>query len=272
MSDNVILLDHVTKIYKLFKNDKKRLLAIFVKSIKYKEKLAINDVSFAVKKGEAVALFGRNGAGKSTILKMITGVAYPTYGEIYVGGRVGALLELTSGFDPEFTGRENIYLKGQLTGMTNKEIADVEDDIIEFAEVGEYIDQPLRTYSSGMKARLGFAINVCIRPDILIVDEALSVGDSKFRKKCVTKIKRMINDYGTTLLLVTHSTEMAKQFCDRGIVLQSGRVIYDGDIETAVGCYDQSLKNKEPGVPMKITSAKEKRKQLLAETKSKKDS
>ena len=272
MNDNVISLDHVTKIYKLFKNDKKRLLAIFVKSIKYKEKLAIDDVSFNVKKGEAVALFGRNGAGKSTILKMITGVAYPTFGEIYVGGRVGALLELTSGFDPEFTGRENIYLKGQLSGMTDKEIKEVEQDIVDFAEVGEYIDQPLRTYSSGMKARLGFAINVCIRPEILIVDEALSVGDSKFRKKCVSKIKKMINDYGTTLLLVTHSTDMAKQFCDRGVVLQAGRIIYDGDIETAVEHYDQSLKKKEPGAPMRITSDKEKRRQAAAVAGMKKGS
>ena len=153
-ADNVISLDHVTKIYKLFKNDKKRFLATFVKSITYKEKMAINDVTFSVKRGEAVALLGRNGAGKSTILKMITGVSYPTYGKIHVGGRVGALLELTSGFDPEFTGRENIYLIGQLSGRTNKEIETVEDEIVKFAEVGEYIEKPLRTYSSGMKARL----------------------------------------------------------------------------------------------------------------------
>ena len=257
--NNVIVLDHVTKIYKLFKNDKKRFLATFIKSVTYREKRAINDVSFSVKKGESVALFGRNGAGKSTILKMITGVSFPTYGKIHVKGRVGALLELTAGFDPEFSGRENIYLKGQLTGMTNKEIEEVEEDIVEFAEIGEYIDQPLRTYSSGMKPRLGFAINVCIRPDILIVDEALSVGDSKFQKKCVDRIKKMIKDYGTTLLLVTHSTATAKQFCDRGIVLRSGRVLYDGNIKKAVSMYNESLKRKETTDLTRVTSESENR-------------
>lgn len=257
--NNVIALDHVTKIYKLFKNDKKRFLATFIKSVTYREKRAINDVSFSVKKGESVALFGRNGAGKSTILKMITGVSFPTHGKIHVKGRVGALLELTAGFDPEFSGRENIYLKGQLTGMTNKEIEEVEEDIVEFAEIGEYIDQPLRTYSSGMKARLGFAINVCIRPDILIVDEALSVGDLKFQKKCVDRIKKMIKDYGTTLLLVTHSTATAKQFCDRGIVLRSGRVLYDGNIKKAVSMYNESLKRKETTDLTRVTSESENR-------------
>ena len=154
--DVVIKFDHVTKMYKLFKNDKRRLLYTFCKKIKYKEKKAVNNVSFEIRRGEAVALFGRNGAGKSTILKMITGVCFPTEGEILVKGRVSALLELTSGFDPEFTGRENIYLKGQLLGLKDKEIKELEHEIIDFAELEEYIDQPVRTYSSGMKARLRF--------------------------------------------------------------------------------------------------------------------
>lgn len=154
--DVVIKFDHVTKMYKLFKNDKRRLLYTFCKKIKYKEKKAVNNVSFEIRRGEAVALFGRNGAGKSTILKMITGVCFPTEGEILVKGRVSALLELTSGFDPEFTGRENIYLKGQLLGLKDKEIKELEQEIIDFAEIEEYIDQPVRTYSSGMKARLRF--------------------------------------------------------------------------------------------------------------------
>ena len=185
MSDIVIKFDHVTKTYKLFKNDKRRLLHTFIKKIKHKEKKAVNDVSFEVGRGESVALFGKNGAGKSTILKMITGVTFPSSGEITVNGRVSALLELTSGFDPEFTGRENIYLKGQLLGLKNSEIESLEDEIVKFAEIEEYIDQPVRTYSSGMKARLGFSINVNIRPEILIVDEALSVGDEEFKNKCI---------------------------------------------------------------------------------------
>ena len=186
--DVVIEFDHVTKMYKLFKNDKKRLLYTFCKKIKYKEKRAVNDVSFKIKRGEAVALFGKNGAGKSTVLKMITGVCFPTEGEIKVKGRVSALLELTSGFDPEFTGRENIYLKGQLLGLKDSEIRELEQDIIDFAGISEYIDQPVRTYSSGMKARLGFSISVNIRPEILIVDEALSVGDEEFKNKCIKKV------------------------------------------------------------------------------------
>ncbi len=240
--DNIVIkFDHVTKMYKLFKNDKKRLLYTFCKKIKYKEKKAVNDVSFDIRCGESVALFGRNGAGKSTILKMITGVCFPTTGEITVKGRVSALLELTSGFDPEFTGRENIYLKGQLLGLKDKEIKELEQEIINFAELEEYIDQPVRTYSSGMKARLGFSINVNIRPEILIVDEALSVGDEEFKRKCVRKVNEIVNKENVTLLFVTHATGVAKEFCKRGMVMEKGVVTFDGDIEEAVKVYDNSL-------------------------------
>ena len=240
--DVVIKFDHVTKMYKLFKNDKRRLLYTFCKKIKFIEKKAVNDVSFEIKRGESVALFGRNGAGKSTILKMITGVCFPTSGEITVKGRVSALLELTSGFDPEFTGRENIYLKGQLLGLKDKEISELEQGIIDFAEIGEeYIDQPVRTYSSGMKARLGFSINVNINPEILIVDEALSVGDEEFKRKCVKKVNEIVNKENVTLLFVTHATGVAKEFCSRGMVMEKGIVTFDGDIQDAVDVYDNSI-------------------------------
>lgn len=185
MENVVIDFRDVSKVYKLYKNDKQRLLSVFSKKVSYKKKKAVDHVSFQVRRGEAVAIFGKNGAGKSTVLKMITGVAFPTEGTINVEGRVSALLELTSGFDPEFTGRENIYLKGRLSGLKEQEIKELEQEIVDFAEIGEYIDQPVRTYSSGMKARLGFAINVNIRPEILIVDEALSVGDVAFKDKCL---------------------------------------------------------------------------------------
>lgn len=239
--DIVIKFDKVTKMYKLFKNDKKRLLYTFCKKIKYTEKKAVNNVSFDIRRGESVALFGRNGAGKSTILKMITGVCFPTEGQIIVKGRVSALLELTSGFDPEFTGRENIYLKGQLLGLKDKEIKELEQEIINFAELEEYIDQPVRTYSSGMKARLGFSINVNIRPEILIIDEALSVGDEEFKRKCLKKVNEIINKENVTLLFVTHATGVAKEFCKRGMVMEKGTVTFDGDIEDAVKVYDNSL-------------------------------
>ena len=240
--DVVIEFDHVTKMYKLFKNDKKRFLSLFFKNIKYHEKKAVNDVSFQIRRGESLALFGRNGAGKSTILKMITGVCFPTSGEITVKGRVSALLELTSGFDPEFTGRENIYLKGQLLGLKDKEIRELEQEIIDFAEIEEYIDQPVRTYSSGMKARLGFSISVNIRPEILIVDEALSVGDEEFRRKCTKKINEIISKENVTLLFVTHATGVASDFCKRGMVMEKGIVTFDGNIQEAVDKYNGTLK------------------------------
>lgn len=236
--DIAIRFDHVTKEYKLYKNDKARFRGLFNKKIAYKTNRAVNDLSFTIKRGEAVSLIGRNGAGKSTILKIITGVTYPTSGTVDVNGKISALLELSAGFDAEFTGRENIYLKCELKGMSREEIAKMEPDIVEFADLGEYIDQPLRSYSSGMKARLGFAISVNVKPDILIVDEALSVGDKNFRKKCTNRVREIMSDESVTLLFVTHSLDAAKDFCKRGIVLDRGKMLFDGDIEEAVAFYD----------------------------------
>ena len=225
MTKDVIVFDHVTKIYKLYRNDKHRFLGIFSKKIKYKENKAVNDISFSVKKGE--------------IMKMITEVTFPTSGKITIDGRVSALLELTAGFDGEFTGRENIYLKCNIMGMNDDQIAKVEEQIVDFAEVGDYIDQPVRTYSSGMKARLGFSINVNVEPEILIVDEALSVGDKAFQKKCIDKVKHIMENGEVTFLFVTHSTSMAKAFCSRGIVLEKGKIVFDGDIDKAVEFYER---------------------------------
>lgn len=240
MNENkvVIKFNKVTKVYKLFKSDRARFKALFSKKVKYKENRAVKNLSFEVKQGESLALFGRNGAGKSTILKMITGVCFPTEGEVEVEGKVSALLELAAGFDVESTGRENIAFKCSLMGLTEEEIAEVEPDIIAFADVGDYIDQPLRSYSSGMKARLGFAISVNARPDILIVDEALSVGDKDFRKKCKDKVAEIMADEDVTLLFVTHSLQTAKDFCKRGIVLEKGKMLFDGDIDDAIEFYD----------------------------------
>ena len=245
MKDTVIRFQNVTKIYKLFTSTRKRLLSVFLKNIKYKEKKAVDDVSFEIKRGDSVALFGKNGAGKSTILKMITGVSFPTSGEIEVNGRVSALLELTSGFDQEFSGRENIYLKGHILGLSDKEIKELEPIIIEFSELGDYIDQPVRTYSSGMKSRLGFAINVNIRPEILIVDEALSVGDNAFQVKCKEKINEIIEKDNVTLLFVTHQTAVAEEFCTRGIVMKNGKLIFDGEVHEASEYYKKMYNIKK---------------------------
>ncbi|MCR5034929.1 MAG: ABC transporter ATP-binding protein [Clostridia bacterium] len=238
----VIEFKNVTKKYKLYKNDKQRLLAVFSNKVKHKEKLAVNDVSFKIYEGESVAFLGKNGAGKSTILKMMTEVAFPTKGEVYIDGRVSALLELSSGFDKEMTGRDNIYFKGQLYGLRDSEIAELEQDIIDFAELDEYIDQPVRTYSSGMRARLGFAVSINIRPEILIVDEALSVGDKEFRKKCRKRVNEIIDKDNVTLVFVTHSTETAREFCRRGIVMKKGEMVYDSDIDDAIAFYEQPAK------------------------------
>ncbi|MBR5977133.1 MAG: ABC transporter ATP-binding protein [Clostridia bacterium] len=242
MSEPIIEFKNVTKKYKLYSGNRQRLAAIFSSRVKVKTKEAVKGVSFTVDRGESVALLGKNGAGKSTILKMITEVCFPTEGEIIVNGRVSALLELTAGFDPELTGRENIYLRGTTMGLDKEEIKALEPGIIEFADIGEYVDQPVRAYSSGMKSRLGFAINANIKPEILIVDEALSVGDATFRKKCLDKVNQLIEDENVTLLLVTHSTTMAEQFCKRGMVLDGGKIIFDGDVKDAISKYDDIMK------------------------------
>ncbi|MBE6749369.1 MAG: ABC transporter ATP-binding protein [Ruminococcaceae bacterium] len=246
MKDEVVIsFNKVSKEYKLYSSNRARLLGIFVKKVPYKKKKAVNDVSFSINRGESVALFGKNGAGKSTILKMITGVTFPTSGDIKVEGRVSALLELTSGFDQEFSGRENIYLKGHILGLKDSEIKALESTIIEFSELEDYIDQPVRTYSSGMKSRLGFAINVNIKPEILIVDEALSVGDAAFKNKCKEKVNDIIKNDNVTLLFVTHQTAVAEEFCKRGIVMKDGKLVFDGEVADASKKYDELYKKKK---------------------------
>lgn len=242
-SNTAIKLKNVTKTYRLYDDDKKRLLGLFFrKQFPGTRKVANDSISFTIDRGESVAILGRNGAGKSTLLKIITGVVFPSKGTVKINGRVSALLELTAGFDPEFTGRENIYLKSSLMGLSKKEIRKLEGEIVTFADLEEYIDQPVRTYSSGMKARLGFAIHVSVRPEILIVDEALSVGDIAFQEKSRKKIQEIMKQEHVTVLLVTHSLESAKAFCSRGLVIKKGKLIYDGPIDKALLEYKKSLK------------------------------
>lgn len=230
---------NVVKEYSLYRSDRARFLGVFFKRIPRDIVRAADNLSFEIKRGEAVALLGDNGAGKSTALKMITGVCHPTSGTIEVHGRVSALLELSAGFDNKLTGRENIAMRSQIWGLSKEEAAELEPEIVEFSEIGKYIDQPMRTYSSGMRARLGFAFASSISPDILIVDEALSVGDRKFSKKCRERVSNIIARDGTTVLLVTHSVEQARQFCKRGIVLEHGKSIYNGNIEEAIAVYEK---------------------------------
>ena len=237
----IISFKNVYKDYTLYKNDQERFRALFIKPRNAKINKALKGVSFDIYPGESLGIIGDNGAGKSTILKMITGVAHPSSGTVEVNGKVAALLELTAGFSSEMTGRENIYLKGYILGLRDAYIKTIEERIIDFAQLGDYIDQPVRTYSSGMKMRLGFAINVNIEPDILVVDEALSVGDASFKKKCKNKISEIIGS-GTTVLYVSHNKDSVEEICDRAIFLKKGELIFDGDVKEAFEKYQASKK------------------------------
>ena len=234
----MVKLDHVSKIYRLFKSDRQRLLSIFTKRAKFKTIKASDDLSFEIHKGDSVALIGLNGAGKSTALKMITGVTRPTSGTVEVNGEVGALLELRAGFDRQLTGRENLYMRAKLRGMSKEDTEKAVPKMIEFADLGDYIDQPMRTYSSGMRARLGFAYVVSISPEILVIDEALAVGDKRFKRKCRRVINKLLRTEGMTIIFVTHESKAAKEFCKRGIVLEKGKAVFDGPIEDAITFYN----------------------------------
>lgn len=244
MAENKLMIkfDHISKDYILFKSDAERFKSLFFKPKNAKHHLALNDVSIEIFEGESVGIIGDNGAGKSTMLKMITGVAFPDSGEITVNGTVAALLELTAGFALEMTGRENIFLRGYTLGLKDSYIKEIEEKIIDFAELGDYIDQPVRTYSSGMKMRLGFAINVNIDPDILVIDEALSVGDATFKRKCKNRIADIIKQ-GKTVLYVSHSKDSVKETCTRAIYMKKGQVIFSGDVDEAYKIYEAD-KNK----------------------------
>ena len=241
MSKTVIKFENVSKEYFLYKNEKARFKAIFNNNKGVKRHKVLDGISFEIKEGESVGIIGKNGAGKSTLLKMITGVSFATSGDIYVNGKVAALLELTAGFSGDMTGRENIYLKCYLLGLEKSEISEIENSIIEFAALGEYIDQPVRTYSSGMKMRLGFAININIRPDILVIDESLSVGDAEFRKKCEARIRKL-RDSGITVLFVSHSMASMSDTCSRAIYLNGGKIVFDGDVCEAFERYNGKKK------------------------------
>jgi len=200
-----------------------RLKAITGRTVKtyYREFWALKDISFDVKRGETLGIIGRNGSGKSTLLQIIAGTLQCTTGTFNLNGRVAALLELGSGFNPEFSGRENVYLNGAVLGISIEEMNRLFDSILSFADIGDFIEQPVKTYSSGMLVRLAFAVSVNVKPDILIIDEALSVGDAAFQFKCFQRLEELTQS-GTTLLFVSHSMEMVKTFCERAIYLKQG--------------------------------------------------
>ena len=236
VNDIAIQVDGLSKFYKLYDKPADRLKETFSLRKYHREFYALRDISIDIKRGETVAILGKNGSGKSTLLKLITGVVAPSFGSIHINGKIAALLELGAGFNPEFTGIENVYMSGTIMGYTKEQIDAKLDDILSFADIGDFVYQPVKMYSSGMFARLAFAVNSNVNPDILIVDEALAVGDMFFQAKCIDKMKRMMDD-GVTVLFVSHDTAAVKSLCQRGILLNKGNLVLDNTVEKVVEEY-----------------------------------
>lgn len=253
-NDVVISIRNVSKIYPLYARASDRLkqslwyaLPSFLRRKPrefYREFWALRDVSFEVHRGETVGIIGRNGSGKSTLLQIIAGTLSPTHGEVQVGGRVAALLELGSGFNPEFTGRENVYLNGAILGFNQTEIDGIFDDIATFADIGQFIDQPVKLYSSGMMVRLAFAVQVMVTKEVLIVDEALAVGDIAFQRKCMRQIQAF-QDNGGSILLVSHDLQMINRWCQRAVFMDGGQKIMEAESKVATDAYQRLLYGAE---------------------------
>ncbi len=241
-SDIVLSVRNISKCFEMYEKPVHRLYQTLCAGYKkfYKEFWALRNIDFEVHRGECVGIIGKNGAGKSTLLQIITGTLTPTAGEVTVSGRVAALLELGSGFNPEFTGRENVYLNASILGLSHDETSARFQSILDFADIGDFIDQPVKTYSSGMMVRLAFAVQILTDPDVLIVDEALAVGDAAFQRKCFARMDAL-KAKGVTIILVTHDTETVKQRCDRVIFLKDRHIAFDGPAEEGVVEYMRYL-------------------------------
>lgn len=251
----VIAVREVSKRYEIYAKPTDRLKQMIMSGLRrlaggdpvryFQEFWALRDIDLEVRRGECVALIGRNGSGKSTLLQIICGTVEPTVGDVAVEGRVAALLELGSGFNPEFTGIENVYLNASLLGLSRDEVERKMDDILAFADIGEFVHQPVKTYSSGMAVRLAFAVQAQIDPDVLIVDEALAVGDARFQAKCFARLKAL-RECGTSILLVTHSTEQVVMHCDRAVLLDRGNKVEEGAPRQVVNRYLDLLYGRAP--------------------------
>ena len=239
--DVAISVQNVSVAFNLNKEKVDNLKEYIIKAVKrdleYKKFYALKNISFEVKKGEHLAILGFNGAGKSTLLKTIVGVYKPIEGSVKTQGVVAPLLELGAGFDPNYTGKENIFLYGAILGYSREYLKSKYDEIVEFSELGHFIDVPLKNYSSGMKARLGFSIATAVEPDVLILDEVLSVGDAKFRLKSLRKVQSLF-EKGVTVIFVSHSIEQVQAICDKAILLNHGEIIASGDVDDVTAVYE----------------------------------
>lgn len=241
----VIKLDNITMEFNLHREKldsvKEYFINLIKRDIKKDSFQALRDVSFSVNKGDRVGILGLNGAGKSTLMKVIAGVFEPTVGNVYKSGVIAPMIELGAGFDMQYTGAENIFLYGAVLGHSRKYMQEKYNEIVEFSELGDFIDVPLKNYSSGMKARLGFSIATMVKPDILILDEVLSVGDAKFKKKSEEKLRSMM-DENTTVLFVSHNLAQVRRICNKAMILEKGRLIAYGDIEEIASRYEEMTK------------------------------
>ena len=244
-NDVALRVNDVSICFNLSKEKVDNFKELFIKKLKgeklrFNEFWALKDVSFELKKGERLGILGLNGAGKSTLLKVIAGVYKPTKGSVQRYGHMAPMIELGAGFDPNYTGRENIFLYGSVLGFSRSFLEEKYEEILEFSELGDFIDVPIKNYSSGMKSRLGFSIATVVEPEILILDEVLSVGDAKFRKKCEKKMQKMF-DHGVTVLFVSHSLAQVKRLCNKAILLEHGQLIAYGDIDEVADIYEKKL-------------------------------
>ncbi|MFT4109614.1 ABC transporter ATP-binding protein [Propionicimonas sp.] len=241
----------LTKIYRTYSSSLARAIAPFRKAPTGGRFVALNKVSATFERGDIVGILGRNGSGKSTLSKIIAGVTTPTSGSVRVNGRISAMLELTSGFDSQLTGVENIYLRALAMGIPREEADARRQEIIDFADIGEHINQPVRTYSSGMKSRLGFAVSASVEPDILIVDEALSVGDEIFKLKCIERMGQ-IRERGCTILFVSHALGTVKAFCTRAIWINKGKLVEDGEVGPVAQAYEEFLRKERASMRSEV--------------------
>ncbi len=245
MAKPAIVVENMSMMFNLNKekvdNIKEYFIKFVTRKLHFTEFWALQDISFTVEKGDRVGVLGFNGAGKSTLLKVIAGVLKPTKGSVKVSGVIAPMLELGAGFDMNYSGKENIFLYGATMGYSRKFIEEKYDEIVEFSELGDFIDVPVKNYSSGMRARLGFAIATAVEPEVLILDEVLSVGDAKFRQKSEAKIRSMF-DKGITVLFVSHSTQQVLNICNKAIILEKGKLIAQGDAKEICDKYNQMVK------------------------------
>lgn len=245
MSDVIIQAEHVSKAYKLYNKKSDRVREVLRTGKQYHKLFyALHDVSFSVQRGETIGIVGTNGSGKSTLLKILAGVTVPTSGTVEIHGKVSALLELGAGFNPEYNGLENIALNATMMGYSKEEIEQRQEGIIRFADIGEYINQPVKNYSSGMFARLAFAVAISVEPEILIVDETLSVGDMRFQIKCMDRMKAMMEN-GTTILYVSHDTSTVRRFCQRVLWINNGELKAVGEVNQIADQYEDFLRGLE---------------------------